>query len=444
MNPLVVIVDDEPRYRELYAQVLERNGVRVRQAANAEEALSCIESLAPDLVISDVRMPGRSGIELLELARRRFEHLPFLLVTAHADVRDAVAALKLGAVDYLAKPVDLHELTVCVVETLGITQHRDQEDPPANALAGIVAQSPAMRELMRQAWLIARSDVSALLMGESGTGKEELARFLHRNSPRKDGPFVVVNCSALPASLVESELFGHERGAFDGASEAREGHFRQARGGVLFLDEIGDLPLQFQPLLLRAIERRAVTPLGGSQELDVDFRLIAATHRSLEADVAAGRFRADLYYRLNVITLGVPPLRERSADVLTLAWRFLGESSSGGQRLSRAAKLRLTAHDWPGNVRELRNAMKRAQLLSRSDVVLPEHLPPTLRALPAAGAGRTSPERAEGPVRTLRESEVSEIRAALAATDGNRTKAAELLGISRRGLLKKLKRFELE
>lgn len=443
MKPRVLLVDDEPRYRELYARVLRSTGVEVLQASNAEEARQRIERASPAMVISDIRMPGGSGLELLEQTRASGNELPFLLVTAFADVRDAVSALKLGAVDYLAKPVDLSELLACVCDTLGLEAEDGDDEVPAEERAALCATSPAMRSLLRDAWRIADSDVSVLLTGESGTGKELLARFIHRNSPRTRRPFVAINSAAMPANLIASELFGHERGAFTGATSPRRGRFREAEGGVLFLDEIGDMPMELQPVLLRALEQRTITPVGASGDVPVDFRLLAATNRPLEADVAAGTFRADLFYRLNVITLHIAPLRERREDILPLARAFLAASGEG-KRITRAAGRLLLAHGWPGNVRELKNAMERAHLLSRTDTIMPESLPPVVRQAADAGSSSTADAQEPSAFQTLKDSEIASLRRALSLTEGNRTKAAELLGITRRGLLKKMQRFGID
>jgi DNA-binding NtrC family response regulator len=303
-----------------------------------------------------------------------------------------------------------------------------------------------MQSVLRDAWRIARSEVNVLLTGESGVGKEVLARFIHRSSARGARPLVAVNCAAVPAALLASELFGHERGAFTGASARREGRFREAQGGTLFLDEIGDMPMELQPVLLRAIEQRSITPLGANGEIPVDFRLLAATNRPLNEDVAAGRFRADLYYRLNVITLQIPPLRERLEDIIPLARHFLAAPSEPGKRLSHAAIRALLAYPWPGNIRELANAMQRARLLSRTEVILPDNLPPAVRQVARREHKPSDTDAGEenalpSELQTLEQSEIANIRKALLMTDGNRTKAAELLGITRRGLLKKLKRF---
>ena len=445
MSHTVLVVDDEPRFVDLYARTLGEAGLDVRTANSAEEALVLLGQGLPDLVISDVRMPGASGLDLLRMARQQAPDLPFLLVTAFADVRDAVTALKLGAVDYLAKPVDLDELLACVQDTLGIGPGEAAADVPPDALADVVAASPVMRALFGDAWRVAQSDATILLTGESGTGKEVVARFIHRSSPRRGGRLVSLNCAAVPATLLAAELFGHEKGAYTGATGRRDGLFREAKGGTLFLDEIGDLPLDMQPVLLRAIERRVVTPLGGSGEIPVDIRLVAATNRPLEDAVQAGRFRSDLYYRLNVIAIELPPLRERPEDILPLARRFLA-GTAADRRISRAAAQALLAHPWPGNVRELANAMERARLLARTDVILPEHLPPALRRAGEGGAaahGGLDQGTGAAGLQTLEEAEIAGLRKALAATEGNRTRAAEILGISRRGLIKKLKRFSL-
>lgn len=447
MIPTILIVDDEPRYRALYAQVLKLMGVAVMVASDAAQALTQIERCVPSLVISDVRMPGDSGLELLQAARERWPQLPFLLVTAYADVREAVAALKLGAVDYLAKPVDLDELVACVQDTLGLSAGLDAAPFPESMLEGVIAASPAMRAIFDEAWYIARSDVNVLITGESGTGKEVIARFIHRCSERAEAPCVAINCAALPASLLASELFGHEKGAFTGATSARKGRFREANGGVLFLDEIGDMPMELQPVFLRALEQRKISPVGATGEVEVDFRLIAATNRALEDDVAAGLFRADLFYRLNVVELHMPPLRERVDDILPLARYFLGRAGGQDKRIGRATARALQAHSWPGNVRELENAMERARLLTRTDVILPESLPPAIRASSSTPQPIHEPELAilssSDEVMTLKDAEIESLRKALEMTQGNRTHAAELLGITRRGLLKKLKRFDL-
>lgn len=445
MNRSILVVDDEIRFRELYARVLRDAGFAVQEAGSAAEALKVLSADVPAMVISDVRMPGASGLDLLRRARGAHPELPFLLVTAYADVREAVDALKLGAVDYLAKPVDLDELLAAVHDTLGVRPDAAGEIP-AEALTGIVSESPAMRAVLRDAYRVAASDATILLTGESGSGKEVVAQFIHHQSARRDKPLVPVNCAAIAPSLLASELFGHEKGAFTGAVAKRKGYFREAHEGTLFLDEIGDMPLELQASLLRATETGRITPVGSDKEAVVDCRLIAATNRNLETDVAAGRFRQDLYYRLNVITIDIPPLRERTEDIPPLARYFLNKGTSENKRLSRAAIQTLMAHPWPGNVRELANAMAHVRLLSQTDVILPEHLPPAVRkAVPKAEPDRiTADPNRPTATKTLEQQEVEAVAAALKETGGNRTHAAQLLGITRRGLIYKLKRLGLE
>jgi len=428
--------------------VLADAGFETQAAASAEEALDRLRERPPALVVSDVRMPGVGGIELLRAARGIHPDLPFILVTAYADVRDAVRALKLGAVDYLPKPVDLDELVSAIRDALNLREATPAFELPPDALRGIVAQSPLMLSALRDAFRVAASDANVLLTGESGTGKEVAARFIHANSPRRGKPMVTLNCAAIPPTLLASDLFGHEKGAFTGAVARRLGRFREADGGTLFLDEIGDMPLELQPALLRAIEHNVVTPVGSDKEVPVDYRLIAATNRSLLQDVEQGRFRQDLYYRLNVIAIELPPLRDRPEDIVPLARQFLAghdAEQTEGKRLSRAAMRLLMAHRWPGNVRELANAMEHARLIAPSDVVLPEHLPPAIRSLAPREEPAPKPPAAAGEsgVKTLEESEIEAVRRALEQTGGNRTKAAELLGITRRGLIYKLKRLGL-
>jgi len=367
--------------------------------------------------------------------------MPCLLITAYADVRDAVRALKLGAVDYLEKPIDLDELVSAVSDALHVKVAQDEDEIPPGLKEGIVAESPVMKSLLRDAYRVSQSDATVLITGESGSGKEVLADFIHRCSPRSAKPFVALNCAAIAPNILASELFGHEKGAFTGAVAKRGGIFREAEGGTLFLDEIGDMPLELQPSLLRAIETARILPVGSDKELSVDFRLIAATNRKLEKDVEEGAFREDLYYRLNVIAFEAPPLRERPTDVLPLARHFLAQGKGAPKRFSPATTRRLQEYSWPGNTRELANAIERAVILANTEVILPEHLPPAVSKQSAPGRSPPPPPPGGDSVKTITEMENDAIRMALAQTGGNRTKAAELLGISRRALIYKLKRM---
>lgn len=438
--PAILIVDDESAQRELLAGFLQSRGLPTRQAASGEEALEVIRGKPPGMVLLDVRLPGMSGIEVLGEIRKFDAHLPVLLITAYADLRQAVAAMKGGADDYLAKPVDLEELETAILDVLAPSarESASRRPLPGGLPEGLVCDSAAMRHVLETAAIVAPSSAPVLVTGPSGAGKEVIAQLIHHWSPRHDGPIVAANCAGLPESLIESELFGHNKGAFTGATEARQGFFRAAHGGTLFLDEIGELPLHLQPKLLRALESGQITPVGGDRPIEVDTRLVAATNRDLEEAVREGRFRDDLYYRINVVELNVPALAERREDILPLARRFAAEFAGGPVRLSPQAAQCLVAYAWPGNVRELRNAIQRACLLCRGDVILPEHLPPKVAALAAA------PVEEVAAVGRLSQVERATILATLEECRGNRTHAAKKLGISRRALIYKLRAMEGE
>ena len=429
--PRVCVVDDEAVQRTLLENALERAGYAPALCADGEAALEAADGA--DLMLLDVRMPGLSGLEVFERLRVSHPHLPVIFLTAYIDVRDAVRAVKLGAVDYLEKPVDLDELIAAIDDTLGI---RGRQVAAELALPrGIVAESEAMRQLFAQAARVAESEATVLILGDSGAGKEVVARYIHERSARKGGPMVAVDCTSLPANLAESELFGHERGAFTGADAARAGRFEEAEGGTLFLDEIGELPLALQPKLLRVLETGRFRRVGGQEERRANVRVLAATNRDLEAEVRDGAFREDLFYRLNVFPVTVPALRDRPDDILPLADRFL---EGQHKRLAPAAQRLLAAHDWPGNVRELRNVMERAAILANGSLVLPKDLPPTLQDAPERAA-----EAATVLVGDMKEIQRRAILEALEQTGGNKTKAAEILGISRRNLIYKLRAYGL-
>jgi DNA-binding NtrC family response regulator len=438
--PQVLIVDDDAAQRSLLTSFLESQGFSTSAAASGEEALTMLKEGAYDMLISDVRMTGISGLETLRRARMQHATLPVLLVTAYADIREAVDAIRDGALNYLLKPIDLDELLAAVQNAVGLAQpsgiHLDHEKPLPR---GIVAQSGAMQSLFRDAALIAASDSRVLVSGESGVGKEVLADVIHAWSRRSSGPLVKVNCAAIPENLLESELFGHEKGAFTGATSARVGRFEQATGGTLFLDEIAELSLTLQAKLLRAIQDSRIHRVGSNREIHVDTRILAASNRILEDEVKEGRFRDDLFYRLNVIELVIPPLRERKEDILLLANRFLEEFSHGRCRLSPAVSECLTNYHWPGNVRELRNVMERAALLARGELILPEQLTPKLRARHSNGAAAHE-ELARSE--KLEDQERQMILEALKKHDFNRTETARALGISRRTLLYKLQKWK--
>ena len=436
----ILVVDDEPAQRRLLGGFVGSLGFATTEASSAEEALAAIRRSPPDMVLLDVRLPGISGIEALAEIRKIAGDLPVLLITAYADLRQAVDAVKSGADDYLAKPVDLDELEAAISDAIGpaegeaVAGKRTVPDLPE----GFVCESPAMRHVVETVAVIAPSSAPILVTGESGTGKEVVVQLIHRWGPRPNGPLVAANCAGLPESLIESELFGHAKGAFTGASDARAGCFRAADGGTLFLDEIGELPIHLQPKLLRALESGQITPVGSDTPVEVRTRLIAASNRNLEEAVGKGEFRDDLYYRINVVELTVPPLRQRHEDILPLARRFAAEFAGGPVRLSPQAVQSLLAHSWPGNVRQLRNAIQRACLLCRGDVIMPEHLPPKIGA-PASGSARADADRGR-----LSQVERATILATLEECNGNRTHTAKKLGISRRALIYKLRAIEAE
>ena len=433
----VLIVDDDPGQRSLLDSFLRSQGFETVVASSGEEALALLRSQEFGMMISDVRMPGLLGLETLRRARQEHAVLPVLLVTAFADIREAVGAMRDGALNYLAKPIDLDELLATVRQATGLSKsaplkfNADQQLPRQ-----VVAKSPLMQAVFHDASLIAASESRVLITGESGVGKEVVGDVLHGWSSRSGGPLVKVNCAAIPETLLESELFGHEKGAFTGAVAQRIGRFELANDGTIFLDEIADMSQPLQAKLLRVTQAGLFNRVGSNAELQTNARILAATNKNLEEEVKAGRFREDLFYRLNVVELNIPPLRERREDILPLAGAFIGEFTHGKARFSSAVADCLTAYSWPGNVRELRNAMERAALLSLGELILPEHLPAKVRGTPEAAA---APEPAEAE--RLGEVERQAIFQALRKHDFNRTESAKALGISRRALIYKLQRF---
>jgi DNA-binding NtrC family response regulator len=435
-GPRILIVDDDSGQRSLLDSFLRSQGFDTVTADSGARALEVLDSQAVAMMISDVRMPGMTGLETLRKAREKHKVLPVLLVTAYADIRDAVGAMRDGAVNYLAKPIDLDELVATVRQATGLSKAAPLQLPPERQLPNhVVAESPLMQAVLHDASLIASSESRILITGESGAGKEVLADVIHLWSPRATGPLVKVNCAAIPETLLESELFGHEKGSFTGATALRIGRFEQANGGTIFLDEIGDMSPPLQAKLLRVTQDGLLNRVGSNKELRTNARILAATNRNLEDEVKGGRFREDLFYRVNVVELNVPPLRERREDILPLASRFISEFSKGKARFSSGVAESLQNYPWPGNVRELRNAMERAALLSLGEVILPEHLPSKVRA--ATEQPQPLPTEAE----RLGEIERHAILAALKKHDFNRTETAKALGISRRALIYKLQRF---
>ena len=437
--PRILIVDDDPGQRSLLNSFLRSQGFETTLADSGERALEMLRAGKFAMMISDVRMPGLTGLETLRRVRDepRMAGLPVLLVTAFTDIRDAVAAMRDGAVNYLPKPIDLDELLNSVRQALGISKpaalrYNEEKQLPDY----VIARSPLMQAVFRDASLIAPSETRVLITGESGVGKEVVADVLHAWSPRAAGPLVKVNCAAIPETLLEAELFGHEKGAFTGAHARRIGRFEEATDGTIFLDEVAEMSPALQAKLLRVAQNGRFQRVGSNREIQTNARILAASNRNLEDEVKQGRFREDLFYRLNVVELNIPPLRERREDILPLAGRFIEELTKGRARFSETVSLCLERYPWPGNVRELRNAMERAVLLSRSELILPEHLPTRVRAT----AEQPVAAEAADPAR-LEEIERQAILQALQQHDFNRTETAKALGISRRALLYKLQRF---
>jgi DNA-binding NtrC family response regulator len=435
-QPRLLIVDDDAAQRSLLDSFLASQGFQTVPVSSGEQALEVLRKQEITMMISDVRMPGLTGLETLRLARKEHGSFPILLVTAYAEVRDAVGAMRDGAVNYLSKPIDLDELLASVRQATGLSPQTPlifdagKQLPP-----NIIAASPLMQTLFRDVSLIAASESRVLITGESGVGKEVVADALHNWSARAAGMLVKVNCAAIPETLLESELFGHEKGSFTGATSQRIGRFEQADKGTIFLDEIADMAPQLQAKLLRVAQDGRFQRIGSNAEIRVNARILAATNRNLEEEVEAGRFREDLFYRLNVVELNVPPLRERREDILPLANQFVAEFMQGKGRLSHAVADALESYQWPGNVRELRNAMERAALLSRGDLIVPEHLPARVRGVRVDGEAKAV------EAHKLEEIETQAVLQALSKNNFNRTATAKALGISRRALIYKLQRL---
>jgi len=435
--PRILIVDDDPGQRSLLDSFLKSQGFEIVLVSSGEQALETLRAGDFSMMISDVRMPGISGLETLRRARKGNTLLPVLLVTAYADIRDAVVAMRDGALNYLSKPIDLDELLVSVQHAIGAVDSTPLKYSGDKQLPGnVITQSPLMQALFRDAALIAPSETRVLITGESGVGKEVLADVIHSWSLRSSGSLVKVNCAAIPEPLLESELFGHEKGSFTGAHAQRIGRFELANNGTIFLDEITEMSPHLQAKLLHVTQDGRFQRVGSNQEIQTNARILAATNSNLEEAVKTDRFREDLFYRLNVVELNIPPLRERHEDILPLANCFIAKFSQGKTRFSSSVADSLTKYSWPGNVRELLNAMERAALLSQGELILPDHLPAKVRASAeqSPGADLADPQR-------LGEIERQAILQALRKNEFNRTETAKALGISRRALIYKLQHF---
>jgi DNA-binding NtrC family response regulator len=443
MSGSLLVVDDDAVVREALVEALVEAGYDVRAADDGARAVALIAERAPDVVLSDVRMPGMDGLELLALLRERAPEVPVLMMTAFDDMPTVVAAMREGATDFLVKPLDLHELRTRVSRAIddrrararAARDRRGEEETPQR-LADLVGRDTRMIEIYKLVGQVAATRANVLIRGESGTGKELIARAIHDHSREAAEPFVPINCTAVPATLLESELFGHVRGAFTGAQGDRRGKFALAGRGAIFLDEIGDTSADFQTKLLRVLQERQFYPVGADRPERTEARVIAATHRDLEAMVAAGQFRADLYYRLRVVEIVVPPLRERAGDLPLLAATLVRRAAAAVGRpepvLAPDALAALARHAWPGNVRELENCLTRAVVVASGDVIRAEHLV----------LGGAAPE-GPGKLGTLDEMERDHVLRVLAATRGHKARAAQILGISRPRLDRILARHDI-
>ena len=453
----VLVVDDDEAIGKVLVALLRQRGLDAAHVASAEEALAALETRPYDVVLSDIRMPGMDGMDLLDRVSGHFPGLPMILLTAHGSVALAVSAMKRGAADFVQKPFDKDEIGFVVEKALASSRRvrAGVPPPPVGPDRSFVGESPAVKDVFATIRKVAPTNATVLVRGETGTGKELVARALHETSPRKGEAFVSVHCAALPETLLESELFGHERGAFTGAAQRKPGRIELAHKGTLFLDEIGEVPRSVQVKLLRVIQERELERVGGTQTIRVDVRIIAATHRDLEAMVAAGEFREDLFYRLAVVPITIPPLRERGAqDVARLARHFVADFAKNNAqpvlRVDDDAVARLAEQAWPGNVRQLQNFIERLVVLAEGDAIRLADVERELTRVPGVAVKARAEASAEPDTggRSLdtqrRETEREALMKALAHAGNNRTRAARLLEVSRRTLYNKLKEHGLD
>lgn len=461
----VWVIDDDQSIRWVLDKALKKAGFKVHCFADAAEAEFLLRRQTPEVLITDIRMPGIDGIELLRRLRTSHPDLPVIVITAHSDLDSAVASLHGGAFEYLPKPFDLDEVVQVVRRAMQSRNIPQAGAKSSSSVPEIIGEAPAMQEVFRAIGRLARSSVTVLITGESGTGKELIARALHRHSPRREAPFIALNMAAIPKELLESELFGHERGAFTGAVQRRIGRFEQADGGTLFLDEIGDMPAELQTRLLRVLAEGEFYPLGSYTPCRVDVRIIAATHQNLEQLVTQGRFREDLYHRLNVIRIHTPPLRERREDIPLLLRHFLQriakELATEPKTVRPEVEEYLKSLDWPGNVRQLENTCRWLTVMAPGQTIYLEDLPPELKSSSKIQAGGTadsnwqsnlaqwvSRQLAEGKgnlaKQAIADAERILIQTALQHTRGHRQDAARLLGYGRNTLTRKINELQLQ
>ncbi len=449
MTERVLVVDDEKNMRWVLAQALEGAGFEVAQASDGKEALAAVAEVEPDLMVLDHKMPRPDGMEVLRRLRAGGNTFPIIMLTAHGNVAQAVEAMKAGANEYLTKPFDLEELKIAIEKALTVSnlaaeveRLREELDREYD-VEGIVAADSAMLDVLENVQKVAPTNATVMIYGESGTGKELVARATHRLSPRADKPFVSVSAGALPETLLESELFGYEKGAFTGAVTAKPGRFEMANGGTLFLDEIGDIAPSVQVKLLRVLQEKRFERLGGTRTIEVDVRVVAATNKDLQQMIADGDFREDLFYRLNVVPVTLPPLRSRAGDIPLLVAHFLEKLNAGKKTISQEAMEALAAYKWPGNIRELENTIERIVILTQGDKIGIDDLPLEIRlntgACPAPMQGFVLPEDGVD----LEEVELDLVRQALERAGGSGPKAAKLLGLTAKTLEARMQRLGL-
>ncbi len=446
----ILIVDDDTAHRVMLKVNLLEAGYEILEADDGDEVLPVLLEQEVDLILMDLRMQRMDGMEAIKLLQKAGRPEPIVVITAFSSVESAVEAMKYGAMDYVTKPVDIHSLKLTVEKALNFEALRGENEELKKRLGeqfdfqNIIGRSPAMEQVFETLSLVAPSDATVLINGESGTGKELIAGSLHHNSKRKEQPFIKLNCAALNENLLESELFGHEKGAFTGADTRRTGRFEQADRGTLFLDEIGDMSAQTQAKILRILQEGELERLGGGETIKVDVRLVAATHRDLKAMVEEGTFRQDLFFRLSVVPIELPPLRQRTEDIPALADFFLKRYATNNQKDIKGfhpqALMLLARYEWPGNIRELENSIERAVILCLGEQITPKELPPQMlpdgfKTLESLG------NRQGGP--SLKDVEREAIRTTLKQTDGNKSKTARILGVARQTLLNKIKEYDL-
>ena len=448
MTPKILIVDDETAHCQMLEAVLKAEKYATQRAQDGQSAIEAVKERFYDLILMDIRMNRVGGIEALEKIKEISPDIPIIMMTAYASVDTAVQAMRSGAYDYLTKPLDIDELKILVAKALRHHQLEKENIFLKEQLgsrfdfSNIIGRSRAMKELLETVAMVAPSEATVLILGESGTGKELIANAIHQNSPRSNHPFIKVNCAALPETLLESELFGHEKGAFTGAVSRRQGRFHLAHKGSILLDEIAEMSMATQSKILRVLQEREFEPIGSSETVKVDTRIITATNKNLEEEVRANRFREDLYYRINVVNLNVPSLRDRREDIPLLVDFFLKRYAKKNHRnlkgFTPKAMDLLMRYDWPGNIRELENVVERSVIMMRGDFITPDEFPGVLKSLDPEYE-QISAEMLSG--KSLKEMEKAMIMRTLQETDGNRTRAAEILGISRRTLQLKLKEY---